>query len=155
VNVRNTNESFQTRLITAKTSDTFTVSCADSGSTSGSEGAYSPGFRFEHSTSTAVTAGTLTFPGDSAELALLSIRAHFPGGSRGGQTYGVTLPKQTGLNASIDDFSVPALMVRNANSGLNAVGSTMGVTFNATDCLLSVGALPITSATAYLILTFA
>ncbi len=156
VNIRNTNDTIQTKIITEKTTDTFTVVCADAGATSGAEGAYSPGFRFEHTTASAVTAGTLTYPGDnSAELSLLSLRFHFAASSRGGQTYLITLPKVVGWNNSFDDFNLPVLMARNANASLNVISTIMGVVFNTNTCDLNLSGLPVTGATAYVVLSFA
>jgi hypothetical protein len=155
VNIRNTNEDFQTRLVLEKTADTFTVACTDSGSTSGAEGAYSPGFKYEHTSASAVIAGALTYPGDSAELVLLSLRFHFAASTRGGQTYLVTLPKTANWNNNFDDFNLPVLWARNANSTLGVTSTNMNVTFNLSNCELMLGGMPVTAATCYVVLSFA
>jgi hypothetical protein len=154
VNIRNTNIGFQTRFVTQVTTDTFTVTCVDEGTTSGTTGAYSPGFRYEHTTTSAVAAGQMTFPGDTAELVLGSIRMHFAAGSRGTTTYAITLPKQEGMNNSFDDFNMPILSARNANTNMGILSASINVTFNPTDLLLNIGGLPITAATAYVMLSF-
>lgn len=129
--VRNTNVNYQVALITAVTTDTWTIACTDTGPTSGSLGAYMMGFNYAHNSQTAgaITSGTLTAPAN-ADVQLISLRINLGANQRAATNYTFTLPNSAfngaGDNISADTLYTPMLAVRQLTSGvLTAVGATL------------------------------
>lgn len=129
--VRNTNVDQLVALITSVTQNTFTVSCVNNGSLSGTAGAYSMGLQFAHNAAPgAISGGTFTAPVGPTVL-LHSIRMHMAANTRTGQTYSMSVP--VGLNGGVggnsgtDDMWIPIFGVRQDTPTLAAVGSTIAV----------------------------
>lgn len=116
-------------LITAVTTNTFTVTCTDSGAASGTAAAYSMGFTWVHTGATgAITGGTLIAPANW-DCVLVSMRIHMASNTRTGTQYNVTLPKGNfngvGGGTSADDAVVPQYGVRNDIATLGVIGATI------------------------------
>jgi hypothetical protein len=111
------------------TINSFTITTFNTGSTSGSDGAYSLGFTFSHIGSPK-TGGTLLAPtGDHADVQLLALRIRTNG--RSGTTYDLTVPASAingaGADTGLGDCFIPDFNVRSDADNLSAVGSTMVV----------------------------
>lgn len=127
--LRNTSTTAFDSLITAVTTNTFTVTCADSGATSGTAGAYSMGFTYAYNAASgSITAGTVSAP-VGWDCVLLSIRIHLAPNTRSATTFNLTVPKGNvngaGPHNNMDDVSVPVQMVRQDGNTLTAVGNTI------------------------------
>lgn len=127
--LRNVNVTGFDSLITAVTTNTFTVTCADTGATSGSAGAYSMGFTFAYNGAAgAYTGGTVTAPANW-DCVLLAVRMHVAANNRAGTTFNLSVPKGNingaGPHTGMDDISVPIQQVRQDGNSLAAVGATI------------------------------
>jgi photosystem II stability/assembly factor-like uncharacterized protein len=128
--IRNTNMDYQVKTIDGfPTINSFTITTFNTGSTSGSDGAYSLGFTFSHIGSPK-TGGTLLAPtGDHADVQLLALRIRTNG--RSGTTYDLTVPASAingaGDNTGLGNCFIPDFNVRSDSNSLSAVGSTMVV----------------------------
>jgi hypothetical protein len=106
--VRNTNVFYLNALITAVTTDTFTVTCADTGETSGSAGAYLMGFTYAHNSQTAgsIAGGTLTAP-VGGDCVLLSLHFNLGANQRSATSYYFYVPASSingaGENTTLDN----------------------------------------------------
>lgn len=128
--VHNTNVDYQNSVITAVTTDTFTIATSNTGGTSGSAAAYSMGYTFAHNASgvSNINAGTLTAPSGVTNITLLSMHVHLAANTRTGTTYTITIPNQpTGAFTGMDNIIIPVQMVRQDAVGLSAVGNTLAV----------------------------
>lgn len=127
--VRGINVDYLAALITSVTADTFTVTCADTGATSGTTGAYGLGYTYSHAgTFGTFTGGTLQAPtGAGIDVQLISMRLHMGPSSRTGSTYTITLPlgnvNGAGLDTGLDDVFLPMLAVRQENVNLTGVSA--------------------------------
>ena len=156
---RNINVEILSSKVTAVTSTTFTISCDNSGATSGAEGAYSVGFNYDHTTSSLVTGGNMTAPADSSDLILNSLKMWFPLNSRSGGSYAVNFQK--GINgigieagATEPDFyanmNFPTLFVRQGTATMTIVAASLvgsAYVANSTTHTLTINALGTSSAT--------
>jgi hypothetical protein len=129
--IRNTNVGFQAALITAVTTNTFTVTASGTGATSGTAGGYSMGVTFAHNAAAgSITGGTMSVPG-SGYVTLMSMRMHLGANTRSGTTYALTLSgtaqNGAGDNTGVDNMYVPLVGVRQDTSTLAAVGATLAV----------------------------
>ena len=145
--VRNTNVNYQVALITAVTTDTWTITCADTGVTSGSLGAYMMGFKYAHNSQTAgaITSGTLTAPAN-ADVQLISLRINLGANQRSATTYEFTLPNSAfnggGENTTLDNIYTPLIAVRQLTTGLlTAVGATLTTYVNSNLSSYKIGSL--------------
>ena len=147
--VRNTNLAYQYGLITAADLNSFTLATS-SGTSSGTQAAYSMGFTYVHNAAAgSITGGTLVAP-SSSTVSLISLRLHLAANTRTGTTYAMTLQGNAqngaGDNTSIDTAYIPYVGFRQDSSTLAAFGGTLavnqaGVGFN----VYQVGALPAAS----------
>lgn len=156
--LRNTNKLAHDSLITAVTSDTFTVDCTDEGATSGTAGAYSMGFTFAYTGApSAITGGVITAPANW-DCVLVSIRMHMQANSRSGNTFALTVPKGNvngaGIHTSLDNMTVPIASVRQDVPGMTAVGSTLLSQTNGDFGIYTLGALPAVTSGIHAIVTF-
>jgi collagen type VII alpha len=131
--IRNTNVDYQVGLIVTVDTNYFTFTTANSGGTSGSNGAYSLGFNFSH-VGAPKTGGTLLAPsGVHADCQLISLRIRT--GGRSGTSYVVTVPESAvngcGANTSLGDCYIPDFSVRADADTLSAVAATMNVNVGA------------------------
>lgn len=129
--VRNTNVDSIVGLVTAVTTDTFTIACTDSGSTTGTAGAYSLGLTFSHNgASGSISGGTFTAPA-GASIVLMSARMRLAANTRSATTYTMTVPQgySNGFagNSGQDDMWIPVFGIRQDTNSLSAVGSTIAV----------------------------
>jgi hypothetical protein len=128
--VRNTNVAAFNAYISSVTTDSFTVSCPNSGATSGSTGAYSCGIGWAHNSSTPgqINAGVASFPSNGEKVDLLSVRMYFATNTRQTTTYTITLPSFSlaGANSGFDNWLPPVDKVRNASTASpSPVSSTL------------------------------
>ena len=120
-------------LITNVTTDTYTVTCADTGPVNGTNGKYTMGFKHAHNSEVAgaLTGGTLSAPAN-VDIILTSMRIHAPANSRAGATYDLVLPV-TAWNSVIgpgtgrDELYLPNQQVRTDSDVLPAIGNTIAV----------------------------
>lgn len=127
--IRNTASFGFDSLITAVTTNTFTVTCPDAGAASGSSGAYSMGFTYtQQGASGAITGGSIVAPANW-DCVLISARLHLAANTRSGTSYNLTLPKGNfngaGNQTGVDDATVPTLTVRNDSTALSVIGATI------------------------------
>lgn len=101
--------------IDSVTTDTFTVTVANSGLTSGSDGAYSKAFKTSSVSSTGCTVGAPS----GADCQLLSMLVST--GARSGPSYALTLPQSStngaGLNTTILNSYFPIIRAQLVSSG--------------------------------------
>jgi len=131
--IRNTNVDYQVGLIVSIDTNYFTFTTVNSGSTYGSNGAYSLGFNFSH-VGDPKTGGTLVAPsGTHADCQLISLRIRT--GGRSGTSYVVTVPESAvngcGANTSLGDCYMPDFNVRADSDTLSAIAATMNVNVGA------------------------
>ena len=136
-------------LITDITADSFTVTCADSGATSGSAAAYLMGFTYEHNTQTAgaITGGTASAPVNS-DCTMLSIHVNLGANQRSATNYYVKVPASSvngaGESTTVDNSYCPILAVRQLTNGLlTATAATLTMALPSTDSYVkyTVGAM--------------
>lgn len=144
--LKNANVTGFDSLITAATTNTFTVTCADSGATSGSAGAYSMGFTFAYNAAAGtITAGTISAPANW-DCVLLSIRIHMAANTRTGTTWNLTVPKGNvngaGPHTSNDDVVIPVQQIRQDVNNLTAVGNSIAYNVGGDWGVYTFGALP-------------
>ena len=128
VNVRNANADNFNGTITVVDANTFTLTTANSGGSSGTEAAYSLGFTVGTPTSAALT---ITAPANG-DVQLLSVL--FNTGARGGATVAVTVPTSAtngaGLNTTAQNQFFPVLRVHLTGGGVTAASLTLGTSPN-------------------------
>jgi hypothetical protein len=143
--VHNANVEFQNGLITAVTTNTFTITSSGTGGSSGTAAAYSMGYTFAHNASGVnnINAGILTAPAGVSNITLLGMRIHLATGTRTGTSYNLTIPVQpTGAWSSFDNAIVPVQQVRQDGVSLSAVGNTIAVVSGTSWNMFQYGALP-------------
>jgi hypothetical protein len=128
--LRNFNVDYVYVSITSTGTDTFTCTVADSGATSGSEGAYIPSFKV-----TALNETTLTIASPSAgNCQLLSVQVYIDSSETGVIT--VTLPNDikngAGDNTSLSTKNPPVFVAYNVSGAGSAFIGAAGVTFSTT-----------------------
>lgn len=158
---RNTNVAFINSLITAVTTDSYTITCPNSGATSGSAGLYSLGFTFAYNAATgSINAGTLTPPSGaySQDLQVISIRMRLQANTRTGTTFTLNMAANllTGLSGStgMDDVYLPIQQVRQDNVTLSAVGATIATSIGGSFLAFQFAALPAATTGVHMLLTF-
>lgn len=144
--IRNTNETLLVALITAITTDTYTVTCLDIGSISGTAGAYSNGFTYAHNAAQgSIASGTMTAPANS-DVQLLSLRIHLKANSRSVTNYIVNLPASAisgpGGSLNNDTVYIPVQSIRQDSDPLTAVGNTIAMNIAGSYASFQFGALP-------------
>lgn len=122
--VRDTNVDYQAVPIDSTTANSFLITTANSGATSG-QGAYSLGFTYSHTG----TGGVVYAPtGDHADAQLLTLRIRTNGNSSG-TTYDLEVPASAingaGQNTSMGDCFIPDFNVRRDSDSLIPVGATI------------------------------
>jgi hypothetical protein len=127
--IRNTNLDYQEMTIDSTTANAFVVTTTNTGSTSGTSGAYSLGFTFQHDGSPK-TGGTLSAPsGDHADVQLISMKIRT--GTRASTTYDLVVPASAvngaGANTDFGDCYPPDFNIRWDSDTMAAVGATMAV----------------------------
>ena len=102
--IRNANVDYLCVVIDSVTTDTYTVTCANSGATSGTAANYSLGFTFAHNaTGTGqVSNGTLSAPVNE-NVQLISMRIRLAANYRAGTEYTLTVPASLVNGAGQDD----------------------------------------------------
>lgn len=125
--VRNANVPFQAAVITAVTTDSFTITSSGTGGASGTDAAYGMGFGYAHTGAVgSITGGVMSAPSGS-DVQLLSMRMHMGPSTRTGSTYTITLPtgnqNGVGLDTSLDDVFLPSVQVRQENINLTGVSA--------------------------------
>jgi hypothetical protein len=156
--VRNTNVDSQVALITAATTNTFSITCTDTGATSGAAGAYMMGFTFAHNGAAgSISGGTLSAP-VVGDLQLISLRMRLASSTRAGLTYNLVVPASStngaGGNTSNDDVYIPSPNIRNALPSLTAVSSTIAGAVSGSYNTYQLGALGQTANEINILLTF-
>lgn len=122
--LRNTNVGYQSTLVTAVTSDTFSVSTSNTGFTQGVAASYSRGFTYEHIGSPKT--GGVLYP-SAEDVKLLSIRIRT--GVRDSTTYDLQVSAEA-LNdesTSMGTSFVPMLSVRQDQDNLSATAATLAI----------------------------
>jgi hypothetical protein len=156
--VRNANASYIPNLITAVTTDTFTVTTTDTGDLSGTAAAYGMGFTYSLVGAVgAITACIVSAPANW-DVVLLSIRVHLAANSRAGTTFQITVPKGfingAGPHTSMDDLTIPHQNVRQDNNNLQAVGATIGTFVNGDYATYQFAALGLVAIGIHIIMIF-
>jgi hypothetical protein len=122
VNVRNANANNFNGTITVVDANTFTLTTANSGGSSGTEAAYSLGFTVGTPTAAALT---ITAP-TGGDVQLLSVL--FATGARSGQTLAITVPQSAtngaGANTTTQNSFFPVIRVQTISTG-QIQGATM------------------------------
>jgi hypothetical protein len=113
--IRNCNVDNVYAIVTAVTASDFTVTVANSGAFSGSDGAYSKAFKTSSVSSTGCTVGAPS----GADCQLLSMMVST--GARSGPSYALTLPQSStngaGLNTTILNSYFPIIRAQLVSSG--------------------------------------
>lgn len=156
--IRNTNENNQVTLITSVTSNNFVVTCADTGGTSGTSGAYSLGLTYVHvGTAPSMTGGTITAP-IGGDVQLISLRIRLAASTRAGLTYSLIVPSGllngVGINTSMDNFYAPVQQVRSDAASMSAVGATIVTNIGSSYTTIQFGALGASTAGLLLLISF-
>jgi multisubunit Na+/H+ antiporter MnhF subunit len=156
--VRNTNVDQLVALVTSVATDTYTVTCADSGATSGTLGAYSNGFTYAHDQSgSSIRFGTLTAPA-GCDVQLMSLRIHLRTGTRLTTLYSVILPTSSlngaGLDTNMDTIYIPNQQVRQDTDLMPSVGNTIATNISGSYATIQFGALPATTTGLHFLLQF-
>lgn len=144
---KDVNVSVLNSLITSITTDTYTVTCADTGATSGTSAKYSCGFKFAHNSEVAgaLTGGVLSGPSGTYDIQLLSMRIHTKANSRAGLLYDLTMPTSVyspaGADTSNDDVYVPVQQIRSDADTMTAVGNTIAMNATGSYSTFRFGAL--------------
>lgn len=144
--IRNTSVDTLITLISAVTSDTYSVNCLDSGDVSGALGAYSCGFKYSHDAAQgSINSGVLTMPANT-DVQLLSLRTHLKSNSRIATNYVFHMPKEAiaGLGAGNDNDScyIPNQQIRQDADTLIAVANTIATNINGSYASFRLAALP-------------
>lgn len=145
--IRNTSADYLVATITSVgTVDSYTVTCLDSGSLSGTAGAYSCGFTFAHDAAQgSISKGTLTAPAN-CDVQLLSLRIHLKANTRAATNYTVVVPASSingaGTNTSNDTVFIPVQQVRFDTDPLTAVGNTISMNILGSYSTFQFAALP-------------
>jgi len=130
--LRNVNVDYLCVLINSVATDTYTVTCVDSGATSGSSANYSMGFTYAHNTSTpgSITSGTLSAPSNE-NVQLISARIHLAGNTRSTTTYDLIAPASAtnGVGANADQGStyIPMHSVRSDGDSLSGIAGAIAM----------------------------
>jgi hypothetical protein len=130
--IRNTNVNYLSTTVATASTNSFTVTCDNSGTTSGNDCQYNLGFTYSHNSSTpgSITSGTLVSP-TNGNVVLLSLHMYFADNVRQSSTYDLTVPASllngAGSNTSEDDLWVPIFAVRQQNIG-NSIMTPIGAT---------------------------
>jgi len=143
--VRNTNVAYQDGLITAADTNTYTITCADTGAASGSSPVYTMGMTAAYVGSAgALTGITFTAPANW-DLVIVSLRIHLAANNRSTTTFNVTVPKGNiggnGPSTSMDNTPIPLQQVRQDSNTLASVGSTVAVNLSGDFGTFQFGAL--------------
>ena len=130
--IRNTNVNYLSTVVDTVSTNSFTVICDNSGTTSGNDCQYNLGFTYSHNSSTpgSITSGILSAP-TNGNVVLLSLHMYFADNVRQSSVYDLTLPASllngAGSNTSEDDLWVPIFVVRQQNAG-NTIMTPIGAT---------------------------
>ena len=127
--LRDVNEPYLNATITAYDTNTFTVTCNDTGNTSGTACAYSLGF------SITISAGSLSIAApsglDGNGIQLHSLRFRATTSTSSGGTFLITVPQGVtngvGGNSSLGDINVPIFSVRVNADQMGVVAPTIYV----------------------------
>lgn len=160
--LKNVNVAFLNALITATTTNTFTVTCADLGATSGSTTLYGLGFNFTHNAGAgSISSGSVVPPSGSFtnEVQLLSLRIHLAANTRSGTTYNLVtnaamLNGLTGGSTNMDDIFVPLQQVRQDGTTLTAVGNTITTNISGSYMTFQFAALPAVTTGIHILVSF-
>jgi hypothetical protein len=156
--VRNVNVPVVWGPITSATANDFTIACADSGDTTGTEAIYSTGFTFVYdNVPGAITKGTLQAPAD-VNVQLLSMRIHLGINTRAGTTFELDVPASAyagaGINTDDEDVNIPIYFVRSDADTLAAVSATIEKNVLGDFSVFKLGNLGVTSVGRMLLLNF-
>lgn len=125
--IANTNEDLITAIITSTTINTFTVNCANTGTTSGSAASYSVGVTGSWNTGTNELTINMPFGGN---VRLLSINGRLTSNGSGVADIIInSTGPQNGVGGTTDlsDANIPLLSVRANADTLTAVGATLAI----------------------------
>lgn len=130
---KNVNVALLNSLITNVTADTYTVTCADTGSTSGSGANYTVGIKFAHNSEVAgaLTGGVVSAPA-GVDILIHSLRIRTKANSRAGATYDLTMPislysVSMGADTDTDGLYLPVHQIRGDADTLPAIANTIAV----------------------------
>ena len=144
--IRNSNVDTLVTTVTAIVdSNNFSVSCANTGATSGTQAAFSLGFAFTHEGGVgSITGGLLTAPANG-DAQLLSLRIHLSANTHTSTSYNLQLPASSlngaGGDTSNDDVYIPVILVRQDNDTLTAVGNTLAKNVSGSYSTFQIGSL--------------
>jgi hypothetical protein len=125
-------DTFWPAIASTPTLNSFTVTCNNTGTFSGSDASYSLGFTFAHNAGAgSISSGTITSPAN-ANVVLASFRTYLAASTRSGTTYNLTVPASSinggGEDTGEDNLIVPVLSVRQHGAGnilMTIVGATL------------------------------
>ena len=143
--VRNANVDAQNNVITAVTTNTFTITSNGTGAASGSAAGYSMGYTFANNASgTAnINAGVFSAPVGVTNITLLALRIHLAANTRTGTLYNLTIPIQpSGVWTGMDNAIVPIQAVRQDGATFSAVGATVAINQTGSWQQFQIAALP-------------
>jgi len=127
--IREANVGYINGLILSTTANEFTMTCPDSGATSGTNAYYMLGFTFVYNAVPGSIANGTVFAPSGANVVLLSMRIHLGAGTRLTTTFDVVVPNSSlngaGDNTNDDDVYWPNFMVRHDADSMAGVGTTI------------------------------
>lgn len=141
------NEEYQVRLIESVTTNSFTVTCADIGETSGTQAGYALGFTYAHNSSVpgSIANGTMSAP-VGGDVRLLSLRMMLGANTRTTTNYIINFPASAingiGQNTALEDSYIPIQSVRQMVAAMTAVAATLTTFHNGSYASYQIAALP-------------
>lgn len=156
--VRNTNVSYQDGLITAADTNTYTITCANTGGTVGTAGAYSMGFTFAFVGAVGSITGLNIIAPANYDCVLLGVRFHLGANTRATTTLNITVPKGNingvGPQTSMDAITIPNQAVRGDSNTLSAVGATLAVNLSGDFGVYQFAALGVVTSGCHVLMNF-
>lgn len=127
--IKDINVNYINAIIAGITVDTFTITCDNSGSTSGSNASYTVGFTFVYNdVPGSITDGTVIAP-TNVNVLLLSMRVHLAANTRLSTTFDIIVPSSAlngaGQNTNNDDLYWPVFSVRQDGDNMAGVSATI------------------------------
>ena len=130
--LHNINVDYLCVTIDSVSTDTFTVTCANSGANSGTAANYSMGFTYAHNAgSGSITNGTLSAPAGTENVQLISMRVRLSANVRQTNTYDIIVPASAtngaGVDASASTVYLPMHTVKQDTDNLTATTGTIAM----------------------------
>jgi hypothetical protein len=143
--VRGVNVDYINATIVSVAANSFTVTCADAGSTFGVSASYTLGFTFSYNAGAGSILSSSVIAPVNANVVLLSLRIHLAANTRSTTTFDIQVPNSSinggGDNTGNDDVYWPTYMVRQDSDSMPGVGATIAKNVSGNFSIFRLGAL--------------